>query len=237
LCVIAGDIGARDGSIKIYEYLANNLSKMETKVKVLTFHYIMPDIKRNKKVLEKIGRMKERPILIADAGSMYAAKAGGDAACYDVFTPDVGELAFLADEKAVHPSYTRGFIFHLENDVPELIRRAFKSRNAARTLFVKGRVDYICQGGEILERIVDPNIEELEPIGGTGDTITGMISALVYKGNSPVRACLTAGRANRLAGELSRPTPATQVKDIIKQIPRAFEDLLKDDPVGKRSYG
>jgi NAD(P)H-hydrate repair Nnr-like enzyme with NAD(P)H-hydrate dehydratase domain len=237
LCVIAGDIGARDGSVKIYEYLANNLTKMEKKVKVLVSHYIMPDIKRNKKVLEKIGRMKERPILIADAGSMYTAKAGGDAALYDIFTPDVGELAFLADEKAVHPTYTRGFIFHLENDVPELIRRAFQSGNAARTLFVKGKVDYICQDGQMLEKIVDPNIEELEPIGGTGDTITGLISGLVYKGKTPVQACLIAARANRRAGELSRPTPATQVKDIIKQIPRALRDVSDKNPTGGTSHG
>jgi hypothetical protein len=32
------------------------------------------------------------------------------AAQFDLFTPDVGELAFLADEEAPHPFYTRGFI-------------------------------------------------------------------------------------------------------------------------------
>jgi ADP-dependent NAD(P)H-hydrate dehydratase / NAD(P)H-hydrate epimerase len=52
--------------------------------------------------------MNRRPILIADAGFMYAAKMSGQAACYDFFTPDVGELAFLADEMAPHPFYTRG---------------------------------------------------------------------------------------------------------------------------------
>ena len=48
----------------------------------------------------------KKPILVADAGSMYVAKAGGDAPFYDVFTPDLGETAFLADEKAMHPMYT-----------------------------------------------------------------------------------------------------------------------------------
>jgi len=107
-------------------------------------------------------------------------KAGGDATSYDVFTPDVGEVAYLADEKAAHPTYTRGFIFHLEDDVPELIRRTYKEKNAARTLFVKGHVDYICQDGEILETVSRPCIEEMEPIGGTGDMITGTISGLIY---------------------------------------------------------
>jgi NAD(P)H-hydrate repair Nnr-like enzyme with NAD(P)H-hydrate dehydratase domain len=147
--IVAGDIGAGDGSLKIYDYLAKNLQQMD--VSVLTFHYIMPNIKSNKKVLEKIDSLKKRPVLIADAGGMYVAKAGGDSNRYDVFTPDLGELAFLADEKAVHPTYTRGFIYHMDDDVPELIKRAFKSENVARTLFVKGKVDYICQDGEIVE--------------------------------------------------------------------------------------
>ena len=223
--LIAGDLGARDGSVKIYEYLAENIPLMG--VRVITLHYIMPDIKRNKKLLEKIGSLNQRPILIADAGGMYVAKAGGDASNYDVFTPDLGEIAFLADEKAVHPAYTRGFIFHLEDDVPELISRAYKSRNAAHTLFVKGKVDYICQDGKILEKIDHPNIEELEPVGGTGDIITGLISGLIYAGKSPVEACQIAGRLNRKAGELSHPTPATQVKDIIKYIPAALREILE----------
>ena len=222
--LVAGDLGARDGSMKIYEYLAENIPLMG--VRVITLHYIMPDIKRNKKFLEKIGSLNQRPILIADAGGMYVAKAGGDANNYDVFTPDLGEIAFLADEKAVHPAYTRGFIFHLEGDVPELISRAYKSRNAAHTLFVKGKVDYICQDGKILEKIDHPNIEELEPVGGTGDIITGLISGLIYAGKSPVEACQLAGRLNRKAGELSHPTPATQVKDIIKYIPAALREIL-----------
>ena len=223
--MVAGDIGARDGSVKIYEYLADKLSQMD--VSVLTIHYIMPDINWNKKVLEKIGKLDERPVLIADAGGMYVAKAGGDAVNYDIFTPDLGEIAFLADEKAVHPTYTRGFICHMEDNVPELISRAYKSRNAARTLFVKGKVDYICQDGKILEKIDHPDIEALEPVGGTGDIVTGLISGLSYAGKSPVEACRIAGRVNRKAGELSRPTPATQVKDIIRCIPAALKEILK----------
>ena len=58
--LVAGDIGKRQGSEKIYEYLAENLPNMN--VGVLTLHYIMPDLKRNKKVLAAIDTMKERPI-------------------------------------------------------------------------------------------------------------------------------------------------------------------------------
>ena len=224
VCLVAGDIGKRDGSEKIYEYLAENLPNMD--VGVLTLHYIMPDLKRNKKVLAAINTMEKKPILIADAGSMYVAKAGGDSHYYDVFTPDLGETAFLADDKADHPSFTRGFIFHMENNVPELIRRAYASNNAAPTMFVKGKVDYICHNSEILFTIDQPSVETMEPIGGTGDLITGMISGLIHAGKTPVEACRIAGHVNRKAGELSQPTPATQIEDILKFIPAALEEVL-----------
>jgi len=223
--LVAGDIGKRDGSEKIYEYLAENLPNMN--VGVLTLHYIMPDLKMNKKVLATLDTMKEKPILIADAGSMYVAKAGGDSHYYDVFTPDLGETAFLADDKADHPSFTRGFIFHMENNVPELIRRAYASNNAAPTMFVNGKVDYICHDSEILYTIDQPSVPTMEPIGGTGDLITGMISGLIHAGKSPVEACRIAGHVNRKAGELSQPTPATQVRDILKFIPAALEEVLE----------
>jgi hypothetical protein len=222
--LVAGDIGKREGSEKIYDYLAENLPNMN--VRVMTLHYIMPDLKRNKKVLAAINTMKEKPILIADAGSMYVAKAGGDAHYYDVFTPDLGETAFLADEKADHPTFTRGFIFHMENNVPELIRRAYASNNAPPTLFVKGSTDYICHNNEILYTIDQPSVETMEPIGGTGDLITGMISGLIHAGKSPVEACRIAGHVNRKAGELSQPTPATQISDILKSIPTALKEVL-----------
>jgi len=225
MALVAGDMGTRDGSMKIYDYLSDNLSEMD--VSVMTFHYMMPDMKKNKEVLKRIEALEKRPILIADAGSMYVAKAGGQATAYDVFTPDVGEVAYLADEKAAHPTYTRGFIFHMEDDVPELIRRAYEGENAPHTLFVKGHVDYICQDGRILETVSQPCIEEMEPIGGTGDMITGTISALIYAGKSPLEACRIAARVNRRAGELSQPTPATQVVDIVKHIPGALKAVLE----------
>ena len=222
--LVAGDIGTRKGSEAIYRFLAQQLPELGADI--LTLHYVMPDLKLNKKVLATVDSMAEKPLLIADAGSMYVAKAGGDAHYYEVFTPDLGETAFLADDKADHPSFTRGFIFHLESDVPELIRRAYGAGNAARTMFVKGETDYICHQGEIVETISDPSVETMEPIGGTGDLITGMISGLIATGMSPQKACITAGKVNRLAGKLCRPTPATQVDEILRFLPQALHRVL-----------
>ncbi len=112
---------------------------------------------------------------------------------YDLFLPDIGELAFLADEKASHPAYTRGFLTRLEVDPKELIKKAYAFGTTGRCLCVKGRTDYICLDGVMIEQIDEPVIEELEPIGGTGDTITGMTAGLVHHGLyriSGICACL-----------------------------------------------
>jgi len=221
MCVVAGDIGKRDGSNKVYAYLTENLGKLCPEV--MAFHYIMPDIRKNNQLIKAIKQLKRKPLLIADAGSMYVAKAGGHASYYDIFTPDMGELAFLADEKADHPAYTRGFIWHMNEEAPELVQRAYHWKNAANILFVKGSTDYICRGGQILKSIDEPSVPELEAIGGTGDTITGMLTALAARGGDLIDACLLAARANREAGRLARPTPATQVNKIIEHIPQALQ--------------
>jgi NAD(P)H-hydrate repair Nnr-like enzyme with NAD(P)H-hydrate dehydratase domain len=221
--LLAGDIGQKTTGTIIYESLQAFLEK--TQVHTLTLHYLMPNIRYHKALMKSIQELDPKPILIADAGSMYVAKAAGQAALYDLFTPDLGELAFLADDQAAHPAYTRGFICHMEEDVPELIRRAFEYKNTARYLCVKGKIDYICHDGVILDRIDEPSIESLEAIGGTGDTLTGIASALIYKGLDIHKACLSATKANRWAGKLSNPTPATQIREIIDHIPEALNKV------------
>ena len=64
----------------------------------------------------------------------------------------------------------------------------------------------------------------LEPIGGTGDTITGLASSLVYAGMEPKEAAVFACRTNRMAGKLVNPTPATKVKEIIDIFPRVCKE-------------
>ena len=170
--------------------------------------------------------MNPRPRLIADAGFMYAAKMSGEAPLYDLFTPDAGELAFLADEHAPHPFYTRGFILHEDNDVPGLIARAYLHRNAALYLMVKGKKDYLADETGILETVDAPVEEAMEAIGGTGDTLTGLVSVLMDTGMDIREAAVVAMRANRLAGRFAKPTPATQIADIIRHIPNGLRQAM-----------
>jgi hypothetical protein len=223
---LVGDIGTGKGSRTLYDHLTQRLPK-ET-YEVITFHYLQPDVDWHNRVLFALEEMRQRPILIADAGFMYAAKMSGQAGAYDLFTPDTGEMAFLADEEAPHPFYTRGFILHEDNRVPELITRAYEHDNAARVLLVKGKQDYIAARQGILDMVDKPVVEALEPVGGTGDTVTGIVSALVASGLSVEDSAILAAKVNRLAGQYANPTPATQVIELIEHIPRAMVEILKE---------
>jgi NAD(P)H-hydrate repair Nnr-like enzyme with NAD(P)H-hydrate dehydratase domain len=203
-------------------------------LQVLTLHYILPIVDWHNRVLWAIQEMAAPPLLIADAGYMYVAKMSGEAPAYDLFTPDAGEMAFLADEEAPHPFYTRGFILHEENQVPDLIARSYAHENAARHLLVKGRKDYVATKEGVVAIVAEPEIEALEPIGGTGDTLTGIVSALIAAGFDIVPAAILAARVNRVAGALAQPTPATSVQDIVHHIPAGLEKLLPADQCRKK---
>ena len=223
---LVGDIGLGDGSRRLYEYITKNIGQF--KFTVITFHYLQPDVDWHNRVLFALEEMMHRPILIADAGFMYAAKMSGQSESYDLFTPDAGEMAFLADEDAPHPFYTRGFILHEENRVPELIKRAYEHHNAARYLLVKGKRDFVAERDGIVAAIDQPREDSLEAMGGTGDTLTGIVTALVESGMPIKEAAVKAARVNRLAGSFAKPNPATQIIEIISQIPQALEIVLKE---------
>lgn len=223
---LAGDIGLGGGSRTLYRQLTEILPEIH--LKTLTFHYLQPDVDWHNRILFAVDAMGERPLLIADAGFMYAAKMSGQAAAYDIFTPDAGELAFLADENAPHPFYTRGFILHENNLLPDLITRAYAHGNAAQYLMVKGREDYVAHKDGIITSVNMPAAEAMEAMGGTGDTLTGILTALVGSGMKIPKAAEIAAKTNRLAGFYTSPTPATQVMEIIHRIPRALTEVLKD---------
>jgi len=223
---LVGDIGRGDGSRKLYDFLVRYLHEFD--FKVLTFHYLQPDVDWHNKVLFAVQAMQKRPILIADAGFMYAAKMSGQSESYDFFTPDAGELAFLADELAPHPFYTRGFILHPNVNVLDLIKQAYQHQNAARHLLVKGRSDYIVHEAQVVEKVDYPSVDTMEAIGGTGDTMAGVLSVLCGADFKLTDAAVLAARANRWTGYYADPSPATQVTELIDKIPQALVKVLNE---------
>jgi len=224
--LLVGDEGLGNGSRALYHHLADVLPARD--YSTLAFHYLQPDVDWHNKVLLAALSMRKRPVLVADAGFMYAAKMSGEAGQYALFTPDAGELAFLADEDAPHPFYTRGFILQDEARAPELIERAYAHQNAAACLLVKGGIDRVADRSGVLAEITGPSEPAMEAIGGTGDTVTGMACALIESGLDPARAAQAAAQANRYAGKAARPTPASQIAELIPHIPAALARALKE---------
>ncbi len=209
--ITAGDIGEGNGSLKIYEELKNIDDD------IVVIHYIKP----------KISAIKEidfSPKIIGDAGGMYAGKAANIGDKFYLFLPDVGELAFLADEKSYHPAYVRGFISETDDvEVPKLIDRACKNNKMPKYMLVKGKTDYIVENGNIVSTVGSPLIEAMECIGGTGDTLTGLVSSLINCGYDTVESCILGSKINRTLGEYINATPKTQIEELIMAIP----DVLK----------
>lgn len=226
LAWLAGDTGLGQGSRALYARIAESVDQDTSST--LVFHYLQPDVDWHNRVLFAIQKRVPRPILIADAGYMYAAKMSGQAEEYDLFTPDTGELAFLADETAPHPFYTRGFILQDENNTQAYIRRAYQHGNAARHLLIKGACDSIADSSGIRATLSEPSSPAMEAIGGTGDTLTGIVAGLIESGTDIVRASLIAAKTNRLAGKFCEPTPASQIPELIDHIPAALELALKE---------
>lgn len=223
--VVAGDVGRGGGSRLIYDYLIQRLCELCPEVLVL--HYILPDVTLMRKVCQSVDRCPKRPIMIADAASMYVAKAAGLAGEFDIFTPDATEIAFLADPDATHPAYINRHLFDTDiTQTPSLAAVAYQHRDASRLLLVKGAVDYVVRDGDILATITEPNVPELEAIGGTGDTITGLVSAFAYAGLELHEAAIIAARANRMAGQFTQATPATRVSQIVHEFPAVFKEYL-----------
>lgn len=223
--LVAGDIGEGKGSREIYEYLIQRVAELSPRV--LALHYCLPDMALTKRLCDAIKGCSTKPVLIADAASMYAAKAAGLAAEFDIFTPDATEMAFLADLDATHPAYIARHLFDTDiTQTPKLVTTAYQHQNAAKLLLVKGAIDYVVRDGETLATITEPDVPELEAIGGTGDTITGLVSAFAYAGLELHEAVIIAARSNRMAGKLAQPTPATKVRQIINQFPIVFKEYL-----------
>jgi NAD(P)H-hydrate repair Nnr-like enzyme with NAD(P)H-hydrate dehydratase domain len=223
--VFAGDIGSGVGSRFIYRYLIDNVVRLEPKV--LALHYCMPDLKLTVELCNTVERCVKRPVLLADAASMYAAKAASVASRFDIFTPDLSEIAFLADPEAIHPAYINKYLFEADcSKIPELIEKAYQYNGAAKNLLVKGAVDYIVTEGKIIEKVDEPDVPILECIGGTGDTITGMVAAFADADLELHQAAVISAKANRAAGEYADVTPADTVFKLINNFPVVLKNNL-----------
>lgn len=223
--LVAGDIGRGDGTRGVYKHLAETASRVQPAVVV--FHYMQPVMALLRHALDELLDVCPDALLVADAGGMYAAKAAGLAPRFELMTPDVGEIGFLADPQATHPAYVARYLFGGGDfDPAVLARKAYESGGSSRVLLIKGAIDHIVEKGEVAAVVEEPTVPALEAIGGTGDTITGLASALLSAGFDSVDAAVCASRANREAGLAMQATPAMRASDLVSRLPQVLEKNL-----------
>jgi len=208
-------------SDKIYEFVISE----KPQGKLVCVHYIMPKLTPFERMF---GVLRENfSFLTFDAGGMYACKACKLAKQADMFTPDAGEMAFLADKDSTHPAYVQHILLEIdEEEVKKLVELAYRNGNLPRYTVVKGEVDLFVRDGKVVKEVSQPCIPELEPIGGTGDTLIGILAALIYLGFAPEVAFELASGALRRIEEELRVKPDTLVGEIIARIPAALSGAL-----------
>ena len=173
---------------------------------------------------------KNKPLLVADAGGMYGAKISGIGHVFDLFTPDKGEMAFLADPDAAHPMFVNENLYDFPDErIPKMVEIAYKNGSLPNNLLIKGNVDHVVQNGKITKTVDIPNIPAMEAVGGTGDTLTGITSALIRSGETIENACLQGAMVNRTAGEYCEIKPNTQISKLINSITQALEFVMDGD--------
>jgi hypothetical protein len=223
--LVAGDIGRGDGTRHVYERLPEVAARLRPSA--VAFHYMQPVMALMRHAVHRLAEVVPDALLVADAGGMYAAKAAGLAARFELMTPDVGEVGFLADPEVTHPAYVSHYLFGNDGfDPVALARRAHETGGASRVLLIKGVRDHIACEGEVVEAIDEPCVPELEAIGGTGDTVTGLACAFLAAGFPTVAAARCACLANREAGRAMGATPAMRARDLVSALPGVLGENL-----------
>ena len=223
--LVAGDIGRGDGTREVFRRLPEAAARIRPSV--IAFHYLQPVMALMRRAVEDLSSVAPEALLVADAGGMYAAKAAGLASRFELMTPDVGEVGFLADPEVTHPAYVSHYLFGTEGfDPVKLARRAHETGGAARVLLIKGATDHVALEGSVSETISEPCIPALEAIGGTGDTVTGLASAFLAAGFPTVDAAVCACRANREAGRVMCASPDMRARDLVAVLPQVLRENL-----------
>lgn len=218
--LLGGDIGKGDGTRAVYKDFKKAVNQIQPDI--IVFHYMQPIMALMKQAMKDLDELEfENPLLVADAGGMYAAKAAGVAHRFELMTPDIGEIGFLAEENVPHPAYVSHFLFGTEDFEPlAMAQKAYRHNSAARVLLIKGATDTIVVEGKLFATLSEPCLPVLEAIGGTGDTLTGLCAGIMLMGVSTADAALEACALNRKAGMLAQVNPSKHASDIIAHISR-----------------
>ena len=130
-----------------------------------------------------------------------------------VLTPHMGEYEMLTRSK---PS---GDVW----DKAKHVRQVAEELNVV--ILLKGNVDVISDGSRVkLNFTGNPGMT----VGGTGDTLSGIVGALLAQGFGPFRSAVAGAFINGAAGDFAVEEKGYHIipTDVIKWIPRVMEDPM-----------
>ena len=93
-------------------------------------------------------------------------------------------------------------------------------------LLVKGSVDLIMEEGREKARVTEPCLPFMEPVGGTGDLVTGLLTAFAAAGVPLLRACVLAAQGARFVGERTQPVPSTSIAEFMPFVAEGVSEAL-----------
>ena len=165
-----------------------------------------------------IRRLSVPMVLDADALSAIATRPDVVFGKHVVLTPHAGELAILLNQKL---GATEG----KQEQMSDFDWRVEAAKQAARkyraVVLLKGHVDIICDG----ETMITNNTgSPLMTKGGFGDTLSGIVGALLARGVGIFEAAYAAAYINGKAGEMAAGEKVEGVvaSDIFEFIPKVI---------------
>jgi hydroxyethylthiazole kinase-like uncharacterized protein yjeF len=165
------------------------------------------------KEMTKLVEGTETPMLLDADGLKAFADFKRELSVPLVLTPHAGEYEILTGEK---PS-------------KELEKRAAEVQEVARTLgaviLLKGRVDVISDGDRVKFCFAgNPGMT----VGGTGDTLSGVVGALLAQGGDPFEAAVAGAFINGAAGDFVAGEKGYHMvpTDLLEWIPRVVDDPM-----------
>jgi NAD(P)H-hydrate epimerase len=177
-----------------------------------------PGLGRSEELVELVGwlyREAERPMVV-DADALFALAQRpailSEHAAVRILTPHAGEFARLLGRQSI------------ERHERETLARDFAKKNSV-VLVLKGHDTVVTVGVRLS---INPTGNPGMATGGTGDVLTGVITAIVCQRLGPYEAARLGAYVHGLAGDLAAAAlgeVSLVASDLIAYLPRAWKQL------------
>lgn len=143
-----------------------------------------------------------------------------------VLDADALKIKDITEGSILTPHAGEFFILSGEKPTTDLVERRELVRTVARKLgciiILKGHVDIISDGNRVVEnRTGNPYMT----IGGTGDTLAGILGSLLVQGTPKFEAAVRAAEINGMAGDLClKQEKHVLASKLLKYIPSVLEN-------------